>query len=98
MLCAFVYAPCIRLFYFIGSLRVSASYLFFLAYFVLIFLNFNFLSFLSFLPSMELCKCYSDLFLSSRPRARLATAYLIGMVEARSVNVKNTHKLVHGDT
>ena len=41
-------------------------------------------------------RCSLDLFLSSRPRIGLATTYiLLGMVEARSVNVKNTthHKL-----
>ena len=44
-----------------------------------------------FLLSLELCRCSSDLFLSSRPRTGLATTYLLlGMVEARSVNVKKT--------
>ena len=40
------------------------------------------------LLSLELGRCSSDLFLSSRPRTGLATTY--GMVEARSVNVKKT--------
>ena len=47
------------------------------------------------LLSLELGKCSSDIFLSSRPRTGLATTYiflkkLLGMVEARSVNVKKT--------
>ena len=43
------------------------------------------------LLSLELGRCSSDLFLSSRPRTGLATTYITGyqgMVEARSVNVK----------
>ena len=45
--------------------------------------------------SLEVCRCSSDLFLSSRSRTGLATTYIIAgysMVEARSVNVKNTTK------
>ena len=43
------------------------------------------------LLSWELGRCSSDLFLSSRPRTGLATTcVLLGMVEARSVNVKKT--------
>ena len=43
------------------------------------------------LLSLELGRCSSDLFLSSRPRTELATTYIPGyMVEARSVNVKKT--------
>ena len=45
------------------------------------------------LLSLELGRCSSDLFLSSRPRTGLATTYITGyqgMVEARSVNVKKT--------
>ena len=56
-----------------------------------------------FVLSMELCRCSSDIFLSSRPRTTtinttgLATTYtvLLGMVETRSVNVKNTHTHTH---
>ena len=42
--------------------------------------------------SLELGRCFSDLFLSSRARTTgLATTYIEpGMVEARSVNVKKT--------
>ena len=42
--------------------------------------------------SLELCRCSSDIFLSSRPRTGLATTYITGyyMVEAQSVNVKTT--------
>ena len=44
------------------------------------------------LLSLELGRCSSDLFLSSRPRTGLATTYItvLGTVEARSVNVKKT--------
>ena len=39
-----------------------------------------------------LCTCSSDIFLSSRPRTGLATMYiLLGMVDARTVYLKNTH-------
>ena len=46
---------------------------------------------------LEPCRYPSDIFLSSRPRTRLATAYIrpLGMVEARWVNVKNTHTHKH---
>ena len=42
--------------------------------------------------SLELCRYSSDIFLSSRPHhAGLATTYITGgMVEAQSVNVRNT--------
>ena len=41
---------------------------------------------------LEPCRCPSDIFLFSRLRNELATAdILLGMVEARSINVKNTH-------
>ena len=44
------------------------------------------------LLSLELCRCSSDLFLSSRPRIGLATTYITGYtVEARSVNVNNSN-------
>ena len=44
------------------------------------------------LLSLELGRCSFDIFLSSRPRTGLATTYItvLGMVEARSVNVKKT--------
>ena len=44
------------------------------------------------LLSLELGRCSSDLFLSSRPGTGLVTTYIIlqGTVEARSVNVKKT--------
>ena len=43
------------------------------------------------LLSLELGRCSSDLFLSSRPRTGLATTCVTGyMVEALSVNVKKT--------
>ena len=56
-----------------------------------LFLSF-FILFFHVLVGAELCRCSSDLFLSSRPRTGLATTYriLLGRVEARSVNVKNT--------
>ena len=46
--------------------------------------------------SLELCRCSSDIFLSSKPRTvpDWQSRILLGMVqkvEARSVNVKNTH-------
>ena len=41
--------------------------------------------------SLELCRCSSDIFLSSRPRTPdWQPRILLGMVEARSINVKNT--------
>ena len=40
-----------------------------------------------------LCRCSSDLFLSSRPRTGLATTYITGSVEARSVNVKKNNNI-----
>ena len=59
----------------------SCSFLF------VVFVCFSFF----FLFSLELGRCFSDLFLSSRPRTRLATTYITEyMVEARSVNVKKT--------
>ena len=49
-----------------------------------------------FLLSLELCRCSSDLFLSSRPRTGLlAPRILLGMVEARSVNVKKTTATIY---
>ena len=42
------------------------------------------------LLSLELGRCSSDLFLSSRPRTGWQPRVLLGMVEARSVNVKKT--------
>ena len=42
------------------------------------------------LLSLEVGRCSSDLFLSSRPRIGLSTTYITGMVEARSVNVNKT--------
>ena len=92
----FVFASCIRLF-FMGSLHVSAFYLYFLGFaFMLLFfccVLFPFLSFcrfclvllLFFSFSLDLCKCSSDLVLSCRPRTiGLATASIIvlGVVEA----------------
>ena len=64
-------------FYSMGSQLVSASYLLFLAF---VFCCCFFAIFLSFLPyfvfmlSLELGRCSSDIFLSSRPRTGLATA------------------------
>ena len=45
--------------------------------FVLLFPSFCRFCFVSVL-SLELCRCSSDLFLSSRPRTGLATTYIIG--------------------
>ena len=85
-----------------GSLRISASYLSFPAHVVLVHLSSIFLSFHRFCHAflellLEPCRYPSDIFLSSRPRTRLATAYIrpLGMVEARWVNVKNTHTHKH---
>ena len=79
--------------------RVPFSYLFlacalcycsFLFVVSVLFLIKRFLSFV-FIFSLNLCRCSSDLFLSSRPRTGLTTTYTTGMVEARSVNnVMNT--------
>ena len=46
--------------------------------------------FVFFVLSLELWRCSSDIFLSSRPRTGLVTTYILGMAEARSVNVKKT--------
>ena len=55
------------------------------------FCRFCFVFVFVFLLSLELCRCSSDLFLSSRPRTKLATTYNTGyMVEARTFNVKKT--------
>ena len=40
--------------------------------------------------SLELCRVSSDIYLSSGPRTGLQPRILLGMVEARSVNVKKT--------
>ena len=45
------------------------------------------------LLSLELGRCSSDLFLSSRPRRQ--PRIVLGMVEARSVNMKNTTTTVY---
>ena len=52
---------CIR-FYFMGSQRVSASYVYFS----------------SLMLSLETCSCSSVIFLSSRPRTGLATTFITG--------------------
>ena len=46
--------------------------------------------------SLELCRCSSDLFMSSRPRVSdwQPRSILLGMVEAGSVNVKKTRTAV----
>ena len=53
-----------------------------------------------FLLSLELCRCSSQLFLSSRPRTGLVTTLLLGTIKARSVNVKKTTTTTttHGNT
>ena len=99
---ACVYAPCTR-FYFVGSLRVSASYLSFPAHVVLVHLYSIFLSFGRFCRVFFLSSCWSlvdiPLIFScpAGPRTGLATAYvrLLGMVEARWVNVRNAHTHKH---
>ena len=86
--------------FFMGSLRVSASYLSFLA-FAFLFCFFPFPILKSFLPCfhffvfmlwLELCGCSSDIFLSNRPHW-IGNLILLDMIETRSVNVKNTHTL-----
>ena len=58
---------------------------------VSVFLRKRFSSCFVFILSLKLCRCSSDIFLSSRPRTVLTTTYITGMVEARSVNnVMNT--------
>ena len=74
------------------SIERPSSIFFWHVYFVIIVPFSLLLSFLFLfvcvllLLSLELCRCSSDLFLSSRPRTGLATRYITGMVEARSVN------------
>ena len=81
--------------------QVSLSYLFLACALCCCYIVHFFLSFLSFvlfcfvlMLSLELCRCSSDLFLSSRPRTVpdwQPRILLMGMVEVRSVNrVKNT--------
>ena len=81
---------------------LSALLLFFFGMcFVLLFLSFCRFCFVFYFVTMfslELCRCSSDIFLSSRPRITgLTTTYyyciLLGMVEARSVNVNTTQQL-----
>ena len=88
--------------FFIGSRRLYAPNLLFSCYsiFVGIFyiLRFPFFPFCFYALSLELWRCSSDIFLSSKPRTYriidnrlLINSILLGMVETRSVNVKNTH-------
>ena len=69
------------------SVECPSSTLFWPVLCVILFLSFCRFC-IVFMLSLELCRCPSDLFLSSRPRTGLATTYLY-MAEARSVNVKN---------
>ena len=65
------------------SIECPSSIFFLHEYFVIILVPFS-LSFLFLfvfvfvLLSLELCRCSSDLFLSSRPRTGLATTYITG--------------------
>ena len=72
----------------------NALRLYFSGLFILLFLFLSLCRFCLFvlflLLSLELGRCSSDLFLSSRPRTGLATTYITSIVEARSVNVKKT--------
>ena len=49
-----------------------------LLFFSFLFVVFVFCCCVFLLLSLELCRCSSDLFLSSRPRIRLATTYITG--------------------
>ena len=84
--------------YLVGSLRASPSYLCYIFWrlfvffcpFCCCFISLSFCRFclvFVFMLSLELCRCSSDISLSSRPRSTgLATAYSsisLGMVEAR---------------
>ena len=89
-------------FYFMDCVRVSASYRSFLAFAFccFVFLSFGrfYLVFVFNLSLVLLCRCSSDIFfLSSRPRTVPVwqPRILQDMVEARSVNVKNTHTHTH---
>ena len=68
-------------FYYVGSLRVSVFYLqvYFLAYIYQVYVFPFFVVFVSML-SLELCRCPSDILLSSIPRTGtgLATAFIAG--------------------
>ena len=101
-------SPCIRFIFYglvpCASLHSSNTYAVYSILFWHLLVCTFFLSFLlPFLPSfffmlsLELCLCSSDFSLSRRPRTGLATPYsiLLGMVEARSVNAKNTHTYTH---
>ena len=82
------------------SLRVSLSYLSlsfravaFFTIFVFPFISVVFALFLLLCSGWSFVdRCFFDLFLSNRPRI------LLGMVEARSVNVKNIHTHTHTST
>ena len=81
--------------YAILSIECPSSIFFWHVYFVILVpfsLSFLFVC-VFLLLSLELCRCSSDLFLSSRPRTELATTLKLGMVEARMVNVKKTTDL-----
>ena len=72
----------------------SALRLSFLGMCILLFLFLSLCRFLCvcvfLLLSLELGRCSSDLFLPIRPRTDWQPRVLLGMVEARSVNVKKT--------
>ena len=72
-------------FYFIPRMfsHVFASYLSFLVFFCFVFGSLSslfvvFALFFVFKVSLKFCRCSSNIFLSSRPRTGLATAYITG--------------------
>ena len=101
---ACVYAiskPCIRFFNSLPArlciLPVLSGFLFLFYFVLLFFLSFcRFCLVFVFVLSLELCRCSSDLFLSSRPRTvpDWQPRTLLDMVEARSVNAKNYRRHV----
>ena len=76
------------------SIECSSSIFFWYVLCVIVpfFLSFVFCFCFVFMFSLELCRCSSDIFLSSRPRTGLANTYDYhwGIVETRLVNVKTT--------
>ena len=92
---------CMYPLYFMGSLRVSAPYasllglvFCFVLFYLLYFCRFCLVE--VFMLLLKFCRYSSDIFLSSRPRTELGTPrVLLGFVEARLVNDKNTHTHTH---
>ena len=73
---------------FMGSPRVPASHLSFLVFAFCWWFSLSFLTCFCFMLLLELCRCSSDLFLSSRPRIGSVATYITGYGWVQSVNAK----------